>query len=129
MLKKKIDTKDLQPVIHVDAEVSLKEITRNMINFLNALEPYGPKNSKPIFVSRNLLIEGIPRIIGKDKNSIKFSVKEGKTPFESIGFNMINHYEKLIQNLPIDIAYVINESTWNNKKSIQLELKDIKMGS
>ena len=42
---------------------------------------------------------------------------------------MINHYEKLIQNLPIDIAYVINESTWNNKKSIQLELKDIRMGS
>ena len=126
---KKINKKDLEPVIHIDAEVSLKEINQNMINFLNVLEPYGPKNSKPIFISRNLFIEGIPQIIGKNQNSIKFSVKEDKTPFESIGFNMINHYEKLIQNLPIDIAYVINESTWNNKKSIQLELKDIRMGS
>jgi len=127
--EKKINKKDLEPVIHIDAEVSLKEINQNMINFLNVLEPYGPKNSKPIFISRNLFIEGIPQIIGKNQNSIKFSVKEDKTPFESIGFNMINHYEKLIQNLPIDIAYVINESTWNNKKSIQLELKDIRMGS
>ncbi len=41
---------------------------------------------------------------------------------------MVDHYEKLIQNFPIDIAYVIGENEWNGQKSIQLELKDIKLG-
>ena len=40
---------------------------------------------------------------------------------------MVEQYEKLIQNLPIDIAYVIGENEWNGRKSIQLELKDIKL--
>ena len=42
---------------------------------------------------------------------------------------MANHYEKLICNTPIDIAYVIGENHWNGEKSIQLELKDIKLGN
>ena len=41
---------------------------------------------------------------------------------------MVEQYEKLIQNLPIDIAYVIGENEWNGQKSIQLELKDIQLG-
>ena len=41
---------------------------------------------------------------------------------------MEEHYEKLIQNIPIDIAYTIGENEWNGQKSIQLELKDIKLG-
>ena len=56
-------------------------------------------------------------------------MKQNKTPFESIGFNMAEHYDKLIQDLPIDIAYAIGENEWNGKKSIQLELKDIKLRS
>ena len=41
-------------------------------------------------------------------------------------FNMAEHYEKLLCNEPIDIAFVIGENIWNGKKTIQLELKDIK---
>ena len=54
-------------------------------------------------------------------------MKQNKTPFESIGFNMAEHYEKLIQNAPIDIAYVVGENYWNGQRTIQLELKDIKL--
>ena len=97
------------------------------MKFLNAMEPYGPGNMRPVFVSRNLSVDGIPKLIGRDQNTLKFSVRQNKTPFESIGFNMVEHYEKLIQNCPIDIAYVIGENEWNGQKSIQLELKDIKL--
>ncbi len=123
----KIHTENLKPTIYVDVELKLEDVNHRMINFLNALEPYGPGNMRPVFVSRNLSVEGIPRLIGRDQNTLKFTVKQNKTPFESIGFNMAEYYEKLIQNSPIDIAYVIGENIWNDRKSIQLELKDIKL--
>ncbi|SVD29213.1 uncharacterized protein METZ01_LOCUS382067, partial [marine metagenome] len=125
---KKIHTENLIPRIYVDAELKLEDVNHRMIKFLNALEPYGPGNMRPVFVSRNLSVDGIPRLIGKEKNTLKFSVKQNKTPFESIGFNMAEHYEKLILNSPIDIAYVIGENVWDGQKTIQLELKDIKLG-
>ena len=93
------------------------------------MEPYGPGNMRPVFVSNNLFIDGIPKLLGQNQNTLKFYVKQNKTLFESIGFNMAEHYEKLIQNIPIDIAYVIGENLWNGKKTIQLELKDIKLSN
>ena len=126
---KKISPKNLTPMIYIDSELKLDDVNHQMIKFLNALEPYGPGNMRPVFVSRNVSVDGIPKLIGRDQNTLKFSVKQNKTPFESIGFNMVEHYEKLIQNSLIDIAYVIGENEWNGRKSIQLELKDIKLGS
>jgi len=117
----------LIPIIYFDMELKLEDINHRMIKFLNALEPYGPGNSRPIFITKNLKVDGIPKLLGKDQNTLKLFVKQDKTPVESIGFNMAEYYERLIQNTPIDIAYVITENEWNGKKSIQLELKDIKL--
>ncbi len=123
----KILDDDLIPTINVDSILNLEDINNRMIDFLNALEPFGPGNMRPVFVSNNLLVDGIPKLLGKNQDVIKFSVKKNKTLFESIGFNMLNQYEKLIKNCPIDIAYVIGENEFNGKKTIQLELKDIKV--
>ena len=123
----KISTDDLIPTIYVDSILNLEELNSRMIKFLNAMEPYGPGNMRPVFVTNNLSIDGIPKLLGRDQNTLKFSVKQNKTPFESIGFNMAEHYEKLIQNAPIDIAYVVVENYWNGQRTIQLELKDIKL--
>jgi len=123
----KISTDDLIPTIYVDSILNLEELNSRMIKFLNAMEPYGPGNMRPVFVTNNLSIDGIPKLLGRDQNTLKFSVKQKKTPFESIGFNMAEHYEKLIQNAPIDIAYVVGENYWNGQRAIQLELKDIKL--
>ena len=123
----KISTDDLIPTIYVDSILNLEELNSRMIKFLNAMEPYGPGNMRPVFVTNNLSIDGIPKLLGRDQNTLKFSVKQNKTPFESIGFNMAEHYEKLIQNAPIDIAYVVGENYWNGQRTIQLELKDVKL--
>jgi single-stranded-DNA-specific exonuclease len=124
---KKISKSDLIPTINVDSVLNLEDLNDQMIKFLNALEPYGPENMKPVFVTNNLFIDGIPKLLGRNQNTLKFSVKQNLTLIESIGFNMVDHYEKLIQNSPIDIAYVIGENEWNGQKTIQLELKDIKL--
>jgi len=124
---KNIPFEKLQPTIYIDAELNLKDVNHRMIKFLNALQPYGPGNKQPVFVSRNLSINGTPQLIGSDQNTLKFTVEQNKIPFESIGFNMAEHYEKLIQKNPIDIAYIVEENEWNGKKSIQLQLKDIKL--
>jgi single-stranded-DNA-specific exonuclease len=123
----KISTDDLIPTIYVDSILNLEDLNSRMIKFLNAMEPYGPGNMRPVFVTNNLAVDGIPKLLGRDQNTLKFSVKQNKTPFESIGFNMAEHYEKLIQNAPIDIAYVVGENYWNGQRTIQLELKDIKL--
>jgi len=122
----KIKEEDLVPIVYIDAEIRIKEINSRLINFLKYLEPYGPKNSKPKFLSKNIIVEGNPRIIGKDQSTIKFKIKQEQRILEAIAFGMIDEYEKLITGKPIDIVYNISENYWNGKTSLQLEIKDIR---
>ena len=117
---------DLVPTINIDAEIQLSEVNGRMINFLKYLEPYGPKNSKPIFLSTNIKVQGMPKVLGKDQSTLKFKVKQDQSIYEAIGFRMIDEYEKLIVGGPIDIVYNISENHWNGKTSLQLEIKAIR---
>jgi len=117
---------DLIPRINIDAEIRLSEVNGRMINFLKYLEPYGPKNSKPIFLSTDIKVEGIPNVLGKDQSTLKFKVRQDRSIYEAIGFRMIDDYEKLIVGRAIDILYNISENHWNGKTSLQLEIKAIR---
>ena len=75
---------------------------------------------------RKLKIEGVPNVIGKDRTTIKFNVRQKKAIVEAIAFRMIGEYEKLISGKPLDIVYNISENYWNGKTSLQLEIKGIK---
>ena len=86
----------------------------------------GPKNSKPKFISKEIKVEGIPKVLGKDQSTIKFKVRQEKSIYEAIGFRMIDDYEKLITGKLIDIVYNVSENHWNGKTSLQLEIKAIR---
>ena len=91
------------------------------------LEPFGPKNNRPIFSSSNVEIVGNPKVIGKNRDTIKFLAKQNKSIVEAIGFGMIDSFENLLKNKPIDIAYSIGENEWKGERVTQLEIKDIKI--
>jgi Single-stranded DNA-specific exonuclease len=101
-----LNDEDLAPSIIIDLEISMTDINTRMINFLKHMEPYGPKNPKPLFLSKRLSVDGIPKLLGKDQTTIKFNVREKESVFEAIGFRMLDEYEKLISQKPILIWFI-----------------------
>jgi single-stranded-DNA-specific exonuclease len=93
---------------------------------LTQFEPFGPGNMRPIFVSQDVCIEGVPTIVGS--GHLKMKVRQGDSPvFDAIGFNM-HEYEPKLRNCDrnkIDIAYVLEENHWNGRRTIQIRLRDI----
>jgi len=93
---------------------------------LTQFEPFGPGNMRPIFVSKNICVEGKPSIVGN--GHLKMKVHQGDSQvFDAIGFNM-HEFEPQLRNCQqddIDIAYVLEENYWNGRRSIQIRLKDI----
>tara|TARA_B100000029_G_scaffold293149_1_gene286660 strand:+ start:970 stop:2691 length:1722 start_codon:yes stop_codon:yes gene_type:complete len=124
---KAINNEIIKPILYIDTEIMFSDITNRLVSFLNYLEPYGPSNSRPLFITKNVEVIGIPKLIGKKQDVLKFTAKQSETEKECIGFNMANNYEKLIQNKLIDIVFTITENEWNQKKSIQLDIKNIEV--
>jgi len=66
---------DFDPVLDVDAELHLSEITPQLFQALRMLEPYGVGNPEPVFTARNAQLAAPPRIL-KDKH-VKLKVRAG----------------------------------------------------
>ena len=114
---------DLRPVMVADMELALESLSFDMLDHLNYLEPTGYGNPRPVFVSRNVKVKS-SRTVGKDKSHLKLTVTDGKATLDAIAFRL-GH---LKPDLParIDLLYTFEVNEWQGRKSLQLNVKDIK---
>jgi single-stranded-DNA-specific exonuclease len=122
--KKKISDKDNSN--NYELEISSSFIKNEFFQDINKLGPFGNFNFLPIFLIKNLKI--IKLKIIKDKHiSVIFKPNTGAT-IKAICFNCLNiklgHY-LLNYKKNINIIAQIHENIWNNKKTIQLNIKDL----
>ena len=118
-----LTAEDLQPCVYIDAELPSSEITFELIGELNALEPYGAGNLRPVFLTRNLCIVSEPRLIGQ--RHLKFSVAGPKgRPLETIWWNGAERIA-IVKN-GADMAYTIETSNWTGETFLQLSVQDMK---
>ena len=109
-----------------DAEISSTIFNNYFYDEIKKLEPFGTGNPLPTFLFRDLKIIKTTIISKKHislilKSKIGFSIK-------SISFNSVNN--KLGEYLlnyknSLNVLGQINENIWNNKKTLQLTIKDI----
>ena len=64
---------DFIPKISIDVPMPLSYVTKELIQELNVLEPFGKGNEKPVFADRNIRIRG-RRIVGKNQNVVKLTL-------------------------------------------------------
>lgn len=121
-----INDEQLIPSIKLEGILKLKDINSRFIDFLDKLAPYGTGNMRPSFASKRVEIVGNPRVIGNGDHII-FKVRQSQKVISVIGFNMSQHYEKLIKGRPVDLAYVVEKNEWQGRESVQLNVRDIKM--
>ena len=121
---KKISDKDNSN--NYDLEISSSSIKNKFVQDINKLGPFGNFNFLPIFLIKNLKVVKLNII--KDKHiSVILKPNTGAT-IRAICFNCLNaklgHY-LLNYKKKINIIAQIHENIWNNKKTIQLNIKDL----
>lgn len=122
-----IDPSLLIPEIVIDAEISFKDIQSSFYNILTQMEPFGPENLRPVFVVKKVLDTGWSKVVKEEH--IRFSVKKDNVTFTGIGFGLAGKFPLISKENPFDIVFKIEENEWNDTKSLQLRVIDIKCSS
>lgn len=121
------DEAALIPEIDVDMELDLTDITSRFMENLKRFAPFGPGNMAPVFLSRRLVEEGNARIVGEKHIKMRVCYRNKYCrPIDAIAFNQKENFDKVISGEDFDMLYHVEENTWNNVTSIQLNVKDIK---
>lgn len=116
----------LVQAITIEAELELGQINPKFVRILKQFEPFGPQNMAPIFVSRNVYTYGSAGTVG-DKH-LKMSVhQDNKTYYNCIGFGLSEYLPSINNGMPFDICYTIEENTWKDTRTLQLNIKGIRL--
>ena len=115
----------LIPEIVIDAELNLSDIKNSFYNIICQMEPFGPDNLRPSFITRRVYNTGWSKIV--KENHLRFVLEQNGCKMSGIGFNMADKMPLLLAHKPLDIVYRIDENEWNNEKSLQLKVIDVRL--
>lgn len=118
------DIKDIVPIIKIDDELDLKNVTMDMVREIDKLQPFGEENKVPIFLFRNLKIDSIRAI--SDGKHLKLSLKYSNGWIDAIGFNMGELVEQYTIEDKVDVVGFLEINSYNNIEKLQINIKDIR---
>jgi len=76
--RSRLTLNDFEPILEVDAELNLMDVTPDLYQVLQKLEPYGMANPEPIFAARGVQLVAPPKIL-KEKH-VKLKLRQRQIP-------------------------------------------------
>ena len=115
-----------EPVVEVEAEIALSDITPQFFRILQCLEPYGPGNPRPVFVTRNMINYRYTKRVGKMGEHLKLDLTDRTASISGIAFGQGDLATYFQNGNPADVCYELDENHFNGLTSIQMTAIDIK---
>lgn len=123
-----ISPEALEPHLAIECELSPGCVSGELLDQLEAFEPFGKGNEQPVFVLPELTILESSSI-GKDKNHLKLSVllSPEKKPVPALFWNGREKVGVINPNSKASVAATLEWNHWNGQKNLQLIVEDIRL--
>jgi single-stranded-DNA-specific exonuclease len=116
---------DLRPRLWIDGALQFRGISAQVASELSALAPFGAGNPTPLFKATNVEIIDGPRRI-KDRH-LKMAFKQDGRVLRGIAWRALERESFVAEHkAAIDLAFSLEQDTWNGEKFLQLSIADFK---
>ena len=118
-----------QRTLQVEAEINLEDIDERFYSVIRALEPCGPENPTPLFVTRRLFNNRYTRRVGKMGEHLKLDLTDGEAAIGGIAFRKGDEALYIQNGNKVDVCYSLQANTFNGQTRIEMFVEDIKPSS
>ena len=115
------------PVSSLDIDVVLTHpgrVTLEEVEALDALEPYGAGNSRPVFCLRGATLERAQNV-GQNRH-LKLRLSKGSAQFDGIFFSAVSQTCGVSAGSRVDAAFYLQINEFRGNRSVQLQMVDIR---
>lgn len=131
---------DLEEKIHIDVAMPLSYITKELVQELKLLEPFGEGNRKPVFAQKDIhIVSG--RVMGKNRNVGKYGVTDGGgSYFDMVYFGDLEAFDEFLVkkageymvnrlysgervDIPLSVIYYPDINKYKGRESLQIVMK------
>lgn len=118
---------DLEPAVNIDLELEPESVTFALARELEALEPFGAGNPRPVLLTKNLRCLSEPVVI-KDRHLKMRLAGPQNRPLEAVWWSCIEQPGQTPELTgSIELAYTLETSAWNGDDRMQLNVSDLKV--
>lgn len=116
-----------EALLHIDAEIDFKDITKHLYGDLKRFAPFGPGNQKPIFCTTKVYDYGTSKVVGREQEHIKLELVDSKSSnvVNGIAFGQSAAARYIKSKRSFDIVYTIEDNIFK-KNQVQLQIEDIR---
>jgi single-stranded-DNA-specific exonuclease len=148
---------DFSPVLEIDEQLSFHQLTAELYQAVQQLEPFGSGNPEPVFSSRNLSLMAPPRLLSDKHIRLKLALAQENqmsgvniTPrchpdsaaaprrlsgwrksisWDALGWNLAERAarEQLLPGDTLDIAFTLGSNHHSQFESLELSLRDFRV--
>ncbi|MGC6565729.1 MAG: single-stranded-DNA-specific exonuclease RecJ [Akkermansiaceae bacterium] len=112
---------DLAPTVHVDAEVSLGELSLDFLSSYELLQPFGSSNPQPIFMARGIWLTEPPRRL--KNNHLRLFLRQGYDERDAIFFGGANNP---LPDPPWDVAFTVDRNVFRGRVNVQISIQNVR---
>jgi len=116
---------DLQPRLALDAEVALEEVDWRLVEELALLEPFGEGNPEPVLACRGAEVLQSD-VVGREGRHLKLFVTDGQHSYECVGFGQGAMLPAVRAAARVDLAFTPRINEFNNTRTLELRLLDVR---
>ena len=116
---------DLRPKVKIDVPMPVSYITRELIEQISLLEPFGKGNTKPVFAQKGLrVLES--RVFGKNRNVAKVKLMDPSgTVMDGVYFGEVEEFVRFIDGKDtISVTYYPEINIFRGRESIQIVIQN-----
>jgi len=121
-----------EPRLDIETELDLCDITPKFFRILQCLEPFGPGNPRPRFVTRDVINYRFTKRVGKEGEHLRLNVTDrsinqygAEVYIDGIAFGKGDFAPYLQNGNAADVCYTLEENYYNGNVTIQMMVEDI----
>lgn len=110
-----------KPRISIDAEVPFEDLSLDFLQSYELLQPFGPGNPQPVFMSREVWLTDSPRRL-KNRH-LRLSLRQGLQERDAMYFGA---GDRDLPDPPWDVAFTIDRNVFRGRTSLQISVREIR---
>ena len=119
-----LSSEDYVPIVDIDALLETEEITVELVNQIETLEPYGMGNSTPVFALPKVTVRDV-YLMGQQKNHCKILLNTEGAPLDAIAWQGEAYHREIFPNQTVKMAVTLQKNEWQGRISPQLVIQDV----
>ena len=127
--RRQLTPADFEPILNLDGELELAQVTPELFEALSRMEPFGLGNPEPRFVARRVRVLLPPKVLKEKHIKMKLGVEGRKfaAGIPAIGWGMAERFreEQVLAGDVVDVAFTVEHNDHPEFGGLELRLCDV----